>query len=214
LASVGRWKQAAPYFEKQFRLGGTDPISLGGIDPNWSFVLSSLPLYFDDPAAYRRYCRQVLDHFGSSQDAFLVANLLQWGPLAGDSGIDPQVLLGMADRCLVGNEKHFAYRWMVTAKGMAEYRAGRMEQAVEWLRKADPLMGEKDHKAAIHFFLAMAHQRLNRGEEAKAAFQQALEFIETEFGSLDEYQPGKGRWYAWPYCQVLRREAKAALAVR
>jgi tetratricopeptide (TPR) repeat protein len=207
LASVGQWEQAAPYFEKYFRL-------VEGEGDWWSLLVTPLPLYLDDPATYRRHCRRLLDHYGRSGDPIAVANALLWGLLVGDAGLDPRALLQMADRCLVGNEKHQEYRWMVTAKGMAEYRAGRMEQAVEWLRKADALVAERDHKAVIHFFLAMAYQRLNQAGEAKETYQQALRLVETEFGSLDRYQPGKGRWFAWPYCQVIRREAEAVLASR
>jgi tetratricopeptide (TPR) repeat protein len=207
LALVGQWKQAAPYFEKYFRL-------VEGEGDWWSLLVTPLPLYLEDPATYRRYCRRLLDRYGRSGDPYAVANALLWGLLVGDAGLDPHLLLQMADRCLVGNEKHPEYRWMVMAKGMAEYRAGRMEQAVEWLRKADALVAERDHKAAIHFFLAMAYQRLNQGEKAKETYREGLRFVEAEFESLDQYRPGKGRWFGWPYCQVLRREAEALLAAR
>jgi WD40 repeat protein/serine/threonine protein kinase len=204
LATAGRWKQAAPYFERYFRLG------VGQVDWSW-FVVVPLPLYLDDPPTYRRYCRHLLERYRRSEDPSAVANVLQWGLLVGDAGLDPQALVRLADRCLIGNEKHSDYRWMVTAKGMAEYRAGRMAQAVEWLRKADALVWEQERKPAVDFFLAMAYQRLDQAEKAKAAYQQGLRIVETEFGSLDRYQPGKGWWYAWPYCQVLRREAEAVL---
>ena len=47
--------------------------------------------------------------------------------------------------------------------------------------------------------------------EAKTAYQQGRQLVEKEFGSLDRYQSVKGRWFAWTYCQVLRREAEVLL---
>ena len=35
--------------------------------------------------------------------------------------------------------------------------------------------------------------------------------MEKVFGGLDKYQPGKGAWFDWPLCQVVRREAGALL---
>jgi WD40 repeat protein len=202
-ARAGRWEQAAPYFEKYFSLGGDDLTS--------SARATCLPLYLNDQATYRQNCRQLLERFGRSEDPEVVMNVLWWGLLVGDAGVDPQLLLRMADRCLDGTEKHTAYQWMVQAKGMAEYRAGRMEQAVEWLRKAESLVTSDHDKVGIHFFLSMAYQRLHRGDEAKAAYQQGLRHLEKEFGALDHYQPGKGHWMGWLRCQVLRREAEAVL---
>jgi WD40 repeat protein/serine/threonine protein kinase/tetratricopeptide (TPR) repeat protein len=200
-ARFGRWQQAAPYVETYFRLGGGDWLS--------SVLVTPLPLYLHDPATYRRYCRHLLERYGRSEDPVVVAHVLQLGPLVGDSGVDPQELLRLADRCVEGSEKNPAYRWMVMAKGMAEHRAGRLEQAVAWLRKAEPMPGDAYQQAVTQFVLSMAYRRLNRAAEAKAAYQQALRHMEKEFGGLDRFQPGKGRWFAWPYCQVIRREAEA-----
>src|SRR5262249_30462561 len=159
-------------------------------------------------AAYGRSCRELLERFGGSEDPDVVRNILYWGLAVGDAGVEPQELLRMADRCLAGAERSKA--WMVVTEGMAEYRAGRLERSVESLRKAEPL-AESPLKAALHFMLSMAYQRLNRPEEAKAAYQQALRDVELEYGTPDRYQPEKGAWTHWLHSQVLRREAEAVL---
>jgi WD40 repeat protein/serine/threonine protein kinase len=203
LADAGRWEQALPFFDRYFRLGGSAEAD--------SRIVTSLPLYLNDPETYRRWCRDLFASYGRSEDPKVLADTLLWGLLVGDSGVDPQALLRMADRCVTGTERHPGYRWMVLAKGMAEYRAGRAEQAVAPLRQTEPMVTLADHQAVLHFFLSMAYQRLNRADEAKSANQQALRYMEREFGSLDRYQPGKGRWFGWLYCQVIRREAEAVL---
>jgi hypothetical protein len=97
---------------------------------------------------------------------------------------------------------------------MAEYRAGRVEQALEWLLKAEAMFHGEDEdaeKTVLSFYLSMAYHRLNRAAEAKAKYQQGIGHRERVFGGLDQYQPGKGDWFDWSWCQVVRREAEAVL---
>jgi len=207
LAAAGRWEQALLYFSRFADLGR-------GTDRQWRGI-TALSLYQNDQETYRSRCRKMLELFGRSADPQVVCYVLAWGPLVGDSGMDPGLLLQQVDRCLAGNENHGDYRWMVRAKGMAEYRAGRMEQAVKWLLKAEALLHGEDEdaeKVVNFFFISMAYQRLNRAEEAKAKYQQGARHMEKVFGGLDKYQPGKGEWFDWPWCQVVRREAEALLS--
>jgi tetratricopeptide (TPR) repeat protein len=207
LAAVGRWEQAVPYFARFTELGR-------GTDRQWRGI-TALSLYLNDLATYRRRCRKMLDLFGRSADPQVVCYVLAWGPLVGDSGMDPQVLLRQADRCLAGNENHGDYRWMVRTKAMAEYRAGQMEQALKWLLKAESLLhGESEDAEEIVnlFFASTAYHRLKRAEEAKAKYQQGLRHMEKVFGGLDEYQASTGDWFDWLWCQVVRREAEALLS--
>jgi eukaryotic-like serine/threonine-protein kinase len=209
LADAGRWEQALPYFSRFADRGR-------GTDAQWRSI-TALSLYLNDREAYRSRCQKMLELFGRSADPSFVSQLLIWGPMAGDSGVDPQGLLRQADRCLAGNENHTGYYLMVQAKGIAEYRAGRMEQALEWLRKAESLLTaerefEDANKVVNFFFLGMAYQRLGRAEEAKPKYQQGLRHMEKVFGGLDQYQPGKGEWFDWTWCQVVRREAEAVLS--
>jgi WD40 repeat protein len=209
-AVAGRWEQAVPYFSRFADLGR-------GTDEQWRGI-TALALYLNDRETYRRYCRKMLDLFGQSADPLIGSLVLSGGLLLGDSGVDPLVLLQQADRCLASYENHPDYRWLVLAKGMAEYRAGRTEPALEWLRKAEAMLhgeGEPEdaNKVVNFFFLSMAYQRLNRADEAKAKYQEGLRQMEKSFGGPDQYQPGKGwHWFDWPLCQAVRREAEARLS--
>jgi WD40 repeat protein len=203
-AAAGRWEQAGPYFARFTDLGR-------GTDLQWRSI-TALSWYLNNRETYRRRCQKMLDLLGRSADPSFISRLLSWGPLAGDSGMMPKALLQQVDRCLAGTEMHGDYLWMVHAKGMAEYRAGRVEQALEWLLKAEAMLHREDEDAeriVNFFFLGMAYQRLNRAEQAKAKYQQGLRHMEKVFGGLNSYQPGKGNWYDWPLCQALRREAEA-----
>jgi tetratricopeptide (TPR) repeat protein len=202
-AADGRWKQAAPYFDRSFDLGQGDAWS--------SSRIPCLKLYLDDRMGFRRYAEELLKRHGESTDPNTIMNILIWGPLLGEGAADPDLLVRTADRWMAGTENHWLRKYMLEAKGMAEYRAGRFHEAVKWLREAEPMTTYHYHKAGIFFFLSMAYQRLNWSEEAKAAYQEGLRSIEIHFGSRDRFQPGKGHWSEWPWCQVLRREAESVL---
>jgi tetratricopeptide (TPR) repeat protein len=64
--------------------------------------------------------------------------------------------------------------------GVAQYRAGDWQAAVDTFRKADALIGGRGDRAH-RFFLAMAYWQLGRQAEAREAYAQGLEW-------LDEYE--------------------------
>ena len=99
-------------------------------------------------------------------------------------------------------------------KGMAQYRAGRYEDAVASLVSGQSgihrsLMGEDTHalKANAELFLAMAHHRLGHTADARRALRSAIERIEADVPA-----PGSGYIRAgiegWLLCQTVRREAE------
>ncbi len=198
-AKQGRWEQAAPPFDGYFAIGQGDRV--------YFYRIAPLPLYLNDRVTYKRNAGLLLERYSES-DSLVVADILFWGLLLSEEGGDPKELLRLADRCLVGTQSHPHYPTMVLTKGMAEYRAGRFEAAVEWMRKAQPDVWDR---VGIRFFLSMAYQRLGQPEKASAEYQVALEEIAKRFDSTDEFIPGKGEWWYWLWCQVLRREAEAVL---
>jgi WD40 repeat protein/tetratricopeptide (TPR) repeat protein len=207
LAAASRWEQAGPYFARFAELGR-------GTDLQWRHI-TAYALSLNDRETYRRRCQKMLELFGQSADPQIVCYVLAWGPLTGDSGVDPQVLLQQADRCFVGNENHPDYAQLLRTKGMAEFRAGHWEPALKWLLKSEARWraeNEDAEKVVNFFFLSMTYQRLNRADEAKAKYQEALRQMEKTFGGLDQYQAGKGDWFDWSWCQVVRRGAEALLS--
>src|SRR5262249_59449297 len=89
LAAAGRWEQALPYFARFADLGR-------GTDSQWRSI-TALSLYLNDRETYRSRCRKMLELFGRSANPWVVSDLLARGPLAGDSGVDLQVLLQQVD---------------------------------------------------------------------------------------------------------------------
>jgi tetratricopeptide (TPR) repeat protein len=205
LAAAGAWEQTGAYFRTYHALGQYI------VGTAWTVPVA---LYLHDELTYRRQCRQLLERFEHSSTMKERADQLYLALLASDAAGDPKGLLELTDRCFTEFQQDANLKWTTVIKGMAEYRAGHLVQAVDWLSKANQLAWYGFDRAGIHFFLAMAYHRLNREEEAKAAYQKGLQYMAEEFGSADRYQPGKAMWHTWPWCQVLRREAEAVIRNR
>jgi tetratricopeptide (TPR) repeat protein len=93
---------------------------------------------------------------------------------------DPKLAVERARKAVEMAPKDGRY-W--TTLGMAYYRAGDWNSAVAALDKAVELRLGGD--AADWLFLAMAHQKLGKGDEARQAYHRAMRWLETNKALLD-----------------------------
>src|SRR5262249_51372145 len=115
--------------------------------------------------------------------------------------------LQLADRAVTGTEQHVGYPWFLLARGMADYRAGHFESALERLAKTLSLVGEP-HSAnsrclagTAHAFLAMAYHRLDQALEARQALARAA--------ALRQQQKHPGAdWHNWWRVDIVYQEAE------
>jgi len=77
-----------------------------------------------------------------------------------------------------GDLKTSVRMWYPLSKGMVEYRLGHFEAAIQWMTRSNNEF-DPDHesvemvRATANFYIAMAEQRLQHAEEAKAALAAA-----------------------------------------
>jgi WD40 repeat protein/Flp pilus assembly protein TadD len=205
-ASHGKWDKAAAHYAKGLAL-----------DPHdyWRFCASvCLHWHIGDREGYCRLCREMLDRFGQTDDpviAHRVARACLLAPDMADMADVAKRAMQLAGRNVRGSEGRWEYGWCLQTKGQAEYRAGRYEQAVDWLRQSQLRMPDwRGGKSFTSLLLAMAYHRLGRTGEARAALAQAHRLVEQEFGTLDDTSV-RGDWLTWLLCQVFRREAEALI---
>jgi tetratricopeptide (TPR) repeat protein len=116
----------------------------------------------------------------------------------------------VAEKELESSARQF---WSLTEQGALAYRAGRFQQAVplfEQSLQADPRLG----RAVLNWlWLALANQRLGKGEEARRWLNKARAW-------LDQYRDGMSaradeefglHLHNWLEAHVLRREAEALI---
>jgi WD40 repeat protein/serine/threonine protein kinase/Flp pilus assembly protein TadD len=197
-AEHGKWDKAAAHYARAI---GRDPG-----DDRHSSVNACLHWQIGDREGYRRLCRTLLDRFGQTSDPTTTHRVARACLLTPDLADETQRVMQLADRIVSGTEGHWAYGLFLQTKGLAEYRAGHYEQAVNWLLKSQPLCTSVCGKSVTTFFLAMAYHRLGRADEARAALAQARRFVEQETSNLD-IGVGEVRLI----CEMVRREAEALI---
>ena len=118
-----------------------------------------------DSAAIRRICEALLDQFGDTTDPG-VANGLAWTcVIAPDAVDDPEAPIRLAQIALDrGSEQ--TRRNALNTIGVALYRAGRLEEAIDRLEENIREQGGEG-SPQDWAILAMAHHRLGHPEEAR-----------------------------------------------
>ena len=130
--------------------------------------------------------------------------------LAPDAVADASLPGRLAEKELKDSAREF---WSLTEQGALAYRAGRFQEAVPFFEQslqADPKPG----RAVLNWlWLALANQRLGKGEEARRWLNKARAW-------LDQYRDGMParaeeefglHLHNWLEAHVLRREAEALI---
>jgi tetratricopeptide (TPR) repeat protein len=209
-AILGLWDLASADFSEEFRLREPDATA------RW-YRHALLRLYLGDAEGYRDACLRMRKRFHGTLDVHFGTEVVRASVLAPDLERDNQALLELAQRANLVGPGNWYCQYLL---GIVEYRAGHHEEAAAWLR--DSLTGypEWQCRALSYPVLAMAHHRLKRAPEARAALQSAAQAIErwtrerfghaeqtpwvTHFGATANWPIG---WWDWLECQLYYREA-------
>jgi WD40 repeat protein/serine/threonine protein kinase/tetratricopeptide (TPR) repeat protein len=225
-AASGHWDRAATDY--------ATAIELAAVDPEVWYFLALARLARGDAEGYRTACAGLLQRFGASTDV-PTANLVAWScALAPDAVPDLARPVDLAEEAVANCPKdvtdiHFtgtivyhagrfggagaaatrarAYAGLNTL-GAALCRAGRLEEAVRRLSEAVRASGG-DGTYADWLFLAMAHQRLGHGEEARRWLDQAVRWMDRADWSRPTDVGVSPTWPERLEAQILRREAEA-----
>jgi eukaryotic-like serine/threonine-protein kinase len=200
----GRWQEAAKDFKRALEIA-----------PNYHwdwYQCAPLLLHIGDLDGYRRLCRDMLQRFGQTDEPYVAERTAKVCLVLPDAVADQKLLQQLAKRAVTGTEKHQAYVWFQIAKGMAEFRAGHFERSIQWLRESrmDSYATLGGGKPLGHLFLAMAHYRLGRTDEARAELTKATALIDAEVPS---WNPDEGRVGGpdWIMAMAVRREAEGLI---
>jgi WD40 repeat protein/tetratricopeptide (TPR) repeat protein/tRNA A-37 threonylcarbamoyl transferase component Bud32 len=155
-AEAGRWSQASRDFEKSFESGEADPQS--------SYYLDLSLLAAGDRAGLRRANDRLLARFGAATDPEL-CNSVAWScALAADAVADPEVPVRLAELAVKGAPEDMK-PLILNTLGAALYRAGRFDEAIRRLEEGIRRRGGAS-EPQDWAFLALAHHRLGRREQA------------------------------------------------
>jgi eukaryotic-like serine/threonine-protein kinase len=165
------------------------------------FGYAELCLFLGLEDEYRRACRALLGRFGASADLLIAERTGRTCLLVPGPEDELRKAVALIDRAVaVARPKNdWAYPYFQFAKGLAEYRQGRLESAIAVLdAKATQVMG-----AAPRLIVALAQHRQGHKQQARKTLAAAVLAFDWRPTQADNHD-------AW-ICHVLRREAEAVL---
>ncbi|HEX3356370.1 MAG TPA: tetratricopeptide repeat protein [Tepidisphaeraceae bacterium] len=198
LAQRNQWADAAGAYAKV--IGSRklpDYLDYGGL-----LLLSA------DPDGYRRFCQELSsrdDALKNSDAACLIATACSLGP---QLPIEPSRMVQWAKPPA---EKNPGSSWRCYALGLAYYRAGQYDQALDWLKKSSASSKwDRQARAQPLLVMAMVNYRLGHETDAQAELGEARKLIAdiTPKTSGDPVYLNAGDWIPM---QVLLREARALI---
>jgi serine/threonine protein kinase/tetratricopeptide (TPR) repeat protein len=203
---LGLWDLAAADFAREFQLREPDTST------RW-FQLALLSVHLGDQEGCRQVCRGMRVRFGGTVNSTVEDNLIRACVLDPDPGDDSAARAELAHR-LVAGDPTFFHLYLL---GIAEYRAGRHEEAVRRLQEALKAYPAWPMPYPV---LAMARHRLGQAAEARQALESAERVLDQ--WTRERYEKQEDSWFNhlgatafwpvgwWDYleCQHYYREAK------
>jgi WD40 repeat protein/tetratricopeptide (TPR) repeat protein len=191
-----RWEQAAADYARVIE---SRPLLVPGYRFDEPFEHACLRLLIGDRAGYERLCRRLTEQAAAAPDPLTASVLARTCALAPQGSVEPARVVRWAEQAAAGAP---GAPGPLHTLGLACYRAGRGERAVQCLRESDQSGG--DATVLNWLGLALAQHGQGRNQEARA-------WLDRAGAWLDKASPGSLLVPDWLEAQVLRREAEALL---
>jgi tetratricopeptide (TPR) repeat protein len=202
LGRLGRWRQAGPALDRVIALNPSH---------HWAWYISApLRLEVGDVKGYRQLCREMLEHFGKTQDPRIAERTAKATLLLPAAADELDLPAQLAERALLVDATDGLRPYAELAKGLAEYRQGNFSAADQRVRKLVAV--ERPHwnlAVPAHLVLAMAQQRQGQSEAARASLARAVEILDQRVPRVAD--TGEEGWHDWLICRILRREAETLI---
>jgi WD40 repeat protein/tetratricopeptide (TPR) repeat protein/energy-coupling factor transporter ATP-binding protein EcfA2 len=205
----GLWRKAADDFHAAYRLQPDAQETMTGMQ------LGFLLAHLGEAGRYRDHCKDLLERSDKTSKNEVAEWTLKTRSLLGPDPVgDPDRLARLAEVAVSGDPTDRWYGWKLFSKGLYEYRAGRIADAVTTCRKAPNKAkngeGEASISAAAFAVLAMA---LHRSGDAWGARRSLAEGKKLTDGKVLVFHGSVGdEWHDWLAAQFLYREAEGLIA--
>jgi serine/threonine-protein kinase len=201
-AARRQWAPAADAYARALKRRPTDDVHV------W-FEYAALLVLSGDRPGYTGACAHMIERCGKNRGTGTY-HMARACTLAPDAVAEPSLPGRLSEKELRTYANQF---WTLTEQGALAYRAGRFQQAVplfERSLRADPAPG----RAVLNWlWLALAHQRLGKGEEARRWLGEAQAWLDQYRDRMpDRAEQELGlHLHNWLEAHVLRREAEALI---
>ena len=195
------WRAAAADFARAVELEPANHVHYHNLAP--------LLLQIGDLESYRQHCRREIDQFRGTQDPHTAERMAKDCLIDPRSQADLAVVAAWTELAVTAGKDSPDLPWFQSARGLAEYRRARFDEAVRWTQQALQRPGDDHRELQATAVLAMARYRLGETAAARTALAEAVEISEklprVESGDLGD------TWLDWIIAHALLREARGLL---
>ncbi|HXJ74239.1 MAG TPA: serine/threonine protein kinase, partial [Candidatus Dormibacteraeota bacterium] len=156
-----------------------------------------------DRVAYEELCQRITTRFVGATNPYTADRMAKDCLILPRPGADLKVASELASVAVAGGQKDDAAKCTVA---LAEYRQGHWDRAIDWAMKAAENRTPSS-RAEAYAILAMAQQRSQQTQAARASLKKCTEIVQTQLANPESGDLG-GDWRGWIYAHALQSEAK------
>jgi eukaryotic-like serine/threonine-protein kinase len=196
-ARHGQWREALTNWELVVKLAPDDHVGYQFLAP--------LLLQLNDVAGYKACRTQILREFGNTSHPLIAQRMVIASLILPPTDDEMKIIAKMTDVVAHDDTNSEVYGYNLFAEGFTEYRLGYYKPAVDILRRATPMDIGANCRTEAYFILAMARYHLNRLDDSRESFTNAMNKMRTKLELDDE------TWNHWITAHVLMREAETLI---
>jgi serine/threonine-protein kinase len=195
LTRLGRWQEV--------RAAWREELDAGPPEHDAWFGYAELCLFLGDAKEYRRACRDLLGRFGAATDPAIAERTGRACLLLPGTKDEMASAAALAERAVASKQKgpEWAHPYYLFAKGLADYRLGRYDDAIAVMRGEAAKAGYLG--PCQRLVTAMALHQKGQKEQARKALAEAVVSSDWSAAKANRME----HWIA----HVLRREAEALI---
>jgi serine/threonine-protein kinase len=196
LTRPGRWQEVQAAWREELNAGPPKHDA-------W-FGYAELCLFLEREEEYRSARRELLAHFGSATDPTIAERTGRACLLLPAVEAELQQAVALTERAIAAGRagREFAYPYCLFAEGLARYRQGRFDEAIELMTgEAASVM-----RPSPRLVVAMAQHQKGEKEEANLSMAAAIRSYDWSESNADNHD-------AW-IAHILRREAEAMIQLK
>jgi serine/threonine protein kinase len=194
-ARRGQWQRAITNFARSVEV---DPTNHFGYQ-----YLAPLYVHAGDLNAYSDLRRQMLGEFGTNSDPIVAERMAKASMILPPPAADLETLAKMADVAIGAGPTAKDWPYYEMVKGMAEYRQGHFDPAVDWLQKVVAAGGVRFRQVQAYALLAMAQYQQGKSDESRTNLALARTVARKDQSSSED------SWHDWITARALLSEADA-----
>ena len=164
-----------------------------------------------DVQAYQAYCAKMLAQFAETARPEFAERVAKAGLLLAPVPPELEGALKLADKSVTIDPAHWVIPWAQPIKGLAEYRRGNYQNAIDWAQKTLDGSSRVWYRDSLsHLVKAMAQKQLGLDEPAQKSLAAAKELIDPKTQQI-ESDGLHDDWHDWKIDCILLREAEGLI---